>query len=272
MATSVERYRSVFISDVHLGSVGAKAVAVREFLHTVECDHLFLVGDIFDGWVGRGAGKWSQDCNNAVRTLLGHCKHGTQVYYTPGNHDAFMRRMIGSELGKLRIEHSFVHELADGRKLLIEHGDLFDRSCTTYRPVAYAGAWMYEAALHVNHGVNRMRGRQNRGPVDFTTALKKAVKRVAKRKGGFSDHLVQHAIESGCQGVVCGHIHRPQLVTLPSGFLYVNCGDWVEHRTAVVEHLSGRLELVEWNGHEAVSMETTVPLPIETPMIGATVR
>ena len=272
MPLPVERYRSVFISDLHLGSVGAKASAVREFLHSVECEHLFLVGDIVDGWVGRGTAKWSQECNNAVRTVLGQCKHGTQVYYTPGNHDAFMRRMIGSELGNLRVEHSFVHRLADGRDLLIEHGDLFDRSCTTYLPVAFAGAWMYEAALHLNLGVNRIRTRRNRREVDFTTALKKAVKRVAKRKGGFSEHLIQHAADSGCQGIVCGHIHRPQILTTESGMLYVNCGDWVEHRTAVVEHFSGKLELLQWDGERAVSMDVTTPMVHEVALVGATSR
>lgn len=240
------RYRSVFISDLHLGSVGSKATEVRSFLRSFECDHLYLVGDIFDGWVGRGSGKWSQTNSDVVRTILGKSKFGTQVYYTPGNHDSLLRRMNGSELGNIIVDHSFVHRLADGRDLLIEHGDMFDKSCTKYGPVAVTGAWIYEAALYFNNGVNRVRTNRNRKPVDFISVMKRMVKRVAVRRNGFADQLIEHAKSHGCQGVVCGHVHRPEIRELADGFVYVNTGDWVEHCTAVAEDDAGTLTLIDW--------------------------
>ena len=239
-------YRTVFISDIHLGSVGCRSAAVLEFLHSVDCEYLYLVGDIFDGWVGKHEGKWSQECTNVIRAVLGKAKFGTQVFYTPGNHDAGMRRLNGSELGNLIIDHSFVHRTADGRRLLVEHGDLFDRSCTKFRAIAFAGAWAYEAALTLNRGVNVRRKRSQRQPLDFSASLKHAVKRIASRKRGFKSSLADHARASGCDGVVCGHIHRPEIGRSDSGILFVNTGDWVEHQTAVVEDLDGNLQLIEW--------------------------
>jgi len=219
---------------------------VRKFLHAYECEYLYLVGDIFDGWVGKSPLKWDVECANAVRTVLGFGKRGTTVRYTPGNHDAVMRRLNGSELGNLAIDHSFIHRTADGRDLWVEHGDLFDKSCSHFKLFAYAGAWAYEMALHMNAGVNRARSRYQRRPVDFSTALKLTVKRLAQRKKGYADRLADHCAASGCQGIVCGHIHRPEIRTMDNGVLYVNTGDWVEHGTGVVEHLDGRLELVDW--------------------------
>jgi UDP-2,3-diacylglucosamine pyrophosphatase LpxH len=246
------RVRTVFISDLHLGSVGAKPSKVRSFLHAVDTEYLYLVGDVFDGWVGTSPLKWDIECANVVRTVLGLGKRGTIVRYTPGNHDAVMRRLNGSELGNLAIDHSFVHALADGRELWIEHGDLFDKGCTKYRLFAYYAAWAYEMALHMNAGVNRARSRYHRRPVDFCTALKLTVKRVSHRKKGFADRLADHCAASGCDGIVCGHIHRPEIRQMTNGTLYVNTGDWVEHGSAVVEHLDGTLELVDWKQPSAV--------------------
>jgi UDP-2,3-diacylglucosamine pyrophosphatase LpxH len=158
-----------------------------------------------------------------------------------------MRRLNGSDLGNVEIDHSFVHKTADGREFWIEHGDLFDKSVTKYKLVAYLGAWLYEMALHMNAGFNRTRSRYHRRPVDFSTALKLSVKRFLHRKQGFAERLAEHCAVNGCDGIVCGHIHRPEIREMPNGVLYVNTGDWVEHRTAVVEHLDGRLELINWD-------------------------
>lgn len=261
MSENPVRVRTVFISDLHLGSVGGRAVKVRDFLHSHECDYLYLVGDIFDGWVGRSPLKWDVECANVLRTVLGFGKRGTRVFYTPGNHDAVMRRLNGSELGNLNIDHSFVHITVDGRELWVEHGDLFDKGSTKFKFFAYAGAWAYEMALHMNKGVNRARSRYNRRPVDFSTALKLTVKRIAHRKKGFPDRLADHAAASRCAGIVCGHIHRPEIRQMDNGMLYINTGDWVEHATAVVEHLDGRLELIDWMSQTEA---TEVKLPAES--------
>ncbi len=234
-------YRSIFLSDVHLGAVGSKPAAVQDFLYSVDCDHLFLVGDIIDGWVTRER-KWKQEHTNVIRTILGKAKHGTEIRYTPGNHDAFMRRMNGFEFGFIEFAHSFSHRTADGKDLLIVHGDLFDRSCTKYTKIAWLGAWLYEYAQAVNHRVNKKRKRK----VDFASKLKRFTKSLFAPRDHFDEMLIEHAREEGYDGIVCGHVHRPEIRVLEDGFVYVNCGDWVEHKTAVVEYADGTLELIDW--------------------------
>lgn len=262
-------YRTVFISDLHLGSLGSKAGHARDFLRSVECDHLFLVGDIFDGWVGRGKGKWSQTNSDVVRTILGKSKFGTQVYFTPGNHDSSMRRMNGSELGNLVVDHSFVHRLADGREILVEHGDLFDKSCTKYGLAAVIGAWIYEGALYFNHGVNRVRATRSCNPIDFISVLKRAVKRAAVRKNGFAHQISEHAMASGYNGVVCGHIHRPEIREMANGFIYANTGDWVENCTALVEDETGKLFLIDWKAESARLTAANVEEALRKPEVHA---
>lgn len=254
MRGPVAQYRTVFVSDLHLGSAGSKCEDVQRFLWSFESDYLFLVGDIFDGWVGKGQAKWSQGCTNVLRTILGKSKHGCKVCYTPGNHDAFMRRLNGSELGNVLIDHSFIHDLADGRELLVVHGDLFDRSCTTYTPVAWAGAWAYEYMTLLNLKVNRGLTKREYRTIDFSAALKLACKRLIKRGSSFENQLLEAARQQDCQGVACGHVHRPAVRECSDGMLYINTGDWVENRTAVVEHLDGRIELLRW-----VDIEASVP-------------
>lgn len=244
------RYRTVFISDIHLGSAGSKVDAVQRFLASVECDHLYLVGDIIDGWVGTGAKKWNDGCTNVIRTVLAKAKDGCNVYYTPGNHDSFLRRINGSELDNIVLDHAFIHTTADGRDLMIVHGDLFDRSCTKYRPVAWIGAWAYEWVTILNARVNRRREIQERKPVNFAASLKFACKRFIKRGSSYETQLAEHAREYNCAGVVCGHIHRPAIVEMEGGFVYINAGDWVENCTAVVEDMSGQLHLLWWRDLE----------------------
>lgn len=239
----MNRYRSVFVSDFHLGSAGCRVDDIYNFLRSFEAEYLYLVGDIIDGWVGSRDSKWTQGCTNVVRTVLGKSKYDGTVLYTPGNHDSFLRRMNGTEFGNICIDHSFVHRTLDGRRLLVVHGDLFDRSCTRFRHAAYAGAWMYEYLTMFNVHVNKRRTRRERRPIDFSAGLKLQCKRYIKRSGTFEGKLLADAAEQGCSGVICGHIHRPQILQAAGG-LYINTGDWVEHRTAVVEHLDGRIELL----------------------------
>lgn len=253
MTKPVTRYRAVFLSDLHLGSAGCRTEEIQEFLRSFECDHLYLVGDIIDGWVGRSSGRWGSTTTELVRALLEKSnREGCRVYYTPGNHDAFMRRLNGSELGNIIVDHSFVHSMLDGRELLVVHGDLFDRSCTKFMPLAWLGAWMYEFVTILNAHVNRTRVRRERRPIHFAAILKLAAKRIIKRGSSFENQLVEHAVENGCDGVVCGHVHRPALHEREDGKVYVNTGDWVEHCTAAAEELDGRLTLIEWHRTDEV--------------------
>lgn len=261
MSESVQRYRSVFISDLHLGSAGCRVDAIQNFLESFGCEYLYLVGDIIDGWVGRDDGRWGQSSNELLRLLLDKTnRDDCHVYYTPGNHDAFMRRLLGSELGNIVIDHSFVHTTADGKDLLVVHGDLFDRSCTKFMPVAWLGAWLYEFVTILNAHVNRTRARRERRPIHFASMMKLATKRIVKRGSSFENQLVEHAVENGCEGVVCGHVHRPIIKRREDNKLYINTGDWVEHCTAVVETMEGELILIEWNYGGTEAVPTTEPL------------
>lgn len=241
-------FRTVFLSDVHLGAAGCKTDFVQHFLHSVRCENLYLVGDIVDGWVGTREGKWQQEHTNVVRTLLGMSKRGTKVFYTPGNHDAFMRRLNGSEFGNIEVDASFVHTTADGCELLVVHGDAFDSTCTKHPRMAWAGAWLYEWVVMLNISVNRRRTARSRRPIDFCTILKTTVKKLVRRVSSYETVVLEHAVELGYDGVVVGHIHRPT-IERHGDWLYVNCGDWVENCTAVVEHFDGRLELIRWREH-----------------------
>ncbi len=239
-------YRAVFISDIHLGAVASKAGAVQAFLQLMTCDNLYLVGDIIDGWVGRRESKWTQPLNDVLETILAKSQAGTVVRYTPGNHDSVMRRMNGRELGNIHIDHSFEFTTMDGKDFLVVHGDLFDHVCTDYKPLAFIGAWMNEYLAIVNATVNKNRIKKGRKPVDFTSAVKKGVKKWVARKTSYEAAIVEFARESGFDGVVCGHVHRPRIETFEDGFVYINCGDWVEHCTAIAETEAGHLILIEW--------------------------
>lgn len=260
-------YRSVFISDLHLGAVGGKSRAVLHFLDQTQCDHLYLVGDIIDGWVGRKVRKWTPEHMQVVRELLDKANEGCTVRYTPGNHDAFMRRLNGTQWGNVHIAHSFCHTLLDGRDLLVVHGDLFDRTVTRFPMIAFIGAWLHEIISVMNSKVNKQLGEQGKRPIDVASAIKRGVKRFIGRKTNYEATIVQFAKENGFDGVVCGHVHRPTIDTADDGMLYVNTGDWVENCTAVVEHHDGRLEILKLciDLHDSVVLPGTLQREVSTP-------
>lgn len=208
----------------------------------MECENLFLVGDIIDGWVTR-AKRWKQLDSNVIRTILGLAKRGTRICLTPGNHDAFMRRLNGSELGFIEIDDEFIHTTANGKDLVVLHGDFFDPTCRKYSWLAWIGAWAYEYVQITNQKLNKKRkGRR----LDFASPLKRLCKGIFTRRNYYDLLLIEYARQHGLDGVICGHIHRPELRILDDGFIYGNTGDWVEHCTVIVEHFDGQLELINW--------------------------
>ena len=248
------RCRTVFISDLHLGSVSCKAEEVYEFLRTVECEQMYLVGDIIDAWVGRRENKWTRTHTDVLRYLMGRSST-CRMYYTPGNHDAFMRGLNGAEMGNLLIEHSVVHTTADGRNILVVHGDLYDKTVTKYKKMAYMGAWGNEIIGQINKKVNVSRQRRDKQPLNFSAALKRSVKRWIKRKTGYEEEIISDAREGGFDGVLCGHTHKPAMTRLPDGMFYINVGDWTDNCTAVLEDFDGRLFMVSWREHAAMPTE-----------------
>ena len=243
----IRRYRSVWISDLHLGTPGCQAHALLDFLKHVESEHLFLVGDIIDGWQLRRSWYWPQAHNDVIQKLLRKARKGTRVVFIPGNHDEFARRYLGHDFGGIEVVEEFFHETADGRKLWITHGDLFDGviQCATW--LAHVGDSLYGFTLRMNRHLNSLRARLGLPYWSLSKYLKLKVKRAVSYVGDFEAALAREARKRGAHGVVCGHIHHAELRQI-DGILYANDGDWVESLTALVEHADGRLELIDWSG------------------------
>jgi len=240
------RYRTVFISDLHLGTPGCQANALLDFLKSVECDTLFLVGDIIDCWQLRRSWYWPQAHNDVVQKLLRKARKGTRVIFVPGNHDEFARRYVEHNFGGVDVAEDWVHITADGRKLWVTHGDLFDGVIQCARWLAYVGDSLYEFTLRLNRHLNSLRARLGLPYWSLSGYLKLKVKRAVSYVSDFESALAREARKLGADGVVCGHIHHAEMRMI-DGMLYCNDGDWVESMTALVEHDDGRLEILEWS-------------------------
>jgi UDP-2,3-diacylglucosamine pyrophosphatase LpxH len=240
------RFRSVWISDIHLGTPGCQAQALLEFLKRVECDTLFLVGDIIDGWQLRRSWYWPQAHNDVVQKLLRKARKGTRVIFVPGNHDEFARKYLGHSFGGIEVAEDWIHETADGRKLWITHGDYFDAVIQCARWLAIMGDHAYEFMLRLNHYLNSLRARLGLPYWSLSKFLKLKVKRAVAYVNDFEDAVAREARKLGVQGVVCGHIHHAEMRWIDD-VLYCNDGDWVESLTALVEQEDGSLAV--FDGH-----------------------
>jgi UDP-2,3-diacylglucosamine pyrophosphatase LpxH len=239
------RVRTVFISDIHLGTPGCQAHALLDFLRSVECDTLYLVGDIIDGWQLRRNWFWPQAHNDVVQKLLRKARKGTRVIFIPGNHDEFARRYVEHNFGGVDVAEDWLHTTADGRRLWVTHGDLFDGVIQCAKWLAYVGDSLYEFTLRLNRHFNSLRARLGLPYWSLSKYLKLKVKRAVSYVSDFEEALAREARKRGVDGVVCGHIHHAELRDI-DGVLYANDGDWVESLTALVEHPDGRLEILDW--------------------------
>ena len=239
------RVRSVFVSDVHLGSRGCRADQLLEFLRTVEMDYLFLVGDIVDLWSLRRSFYWPQEHNDVLRMILGKAKHGTRVVYVPGNHDEELRDFCGSVFGNLAIRRKYVHETAAGETLLVMHGDEFDTAVKFSPWLARLGSHVYDFTVVLNRGVNALRRRFGFPYWSLANWLKHRVKNAIEYIDSFERAAAHAARRRGVDGIVCGHIHRAAIREI-DGVRYCNDGDWVESCTALVEDMNGHLALWNW--------------------------
>jgi len=241
------RFRTVWISDLHLGTPGCQADALLDFLKEVECDTLFLVGDIIDGWQLRRSWYWPQTHNDVVQKLLRKARKGTRVIFVPGNHDEFARRYVQHNFGGVEVVDEWIHETADGRRLWITHGDLFDGVIQCAKWLAHVGDSLYEFTLKLNRHLNSLRARLGLPYWSLSKYLKQKVKRAVSYVSDFEVAVAREARKRGVHGVVCGHIHHAELRDI-DGILYANDGDWVESLTALVEHADGKLEILDWSG------------------------
>jgi UDP-2,3-diacylglucosamine pyrophosphatase LpxH len=241
----LKRYRTIWISDVHLGTRGCQARLLLDFLKRTECKHLFLVGDIIDGWRLQRSWYWPESHNDVVQEILAKGRKGTEITYIPGNHDEAFRDHVGRDFGSVRVCANATHTLADGRRFLIMHGDEFDLVANHARWLAVAGDYAYRAAIMLNLGFNFARRKLGFPYWSLSAYLKHKVKNAVSFIGDYERALVHEARRQGVQGIVCGHIHHPEIRDM-DGILYCNDGDWVESCTALVEHEDGRLELLRW--------------------------
>ncbi|WP_439587365.1 UDP-2,3-diacylglucosamine diphosphatase [Hydrogenophaga sp.] len=239
------RYRAVFISDLHLGTAGCQAGPLLDFLKHHPSQTLYLVGDIIDGWQLRRRWFWPQAHNDVVQKLLRRSRKGCRVVFVPGNHDEFARQFSGHQFGGIEVVNEAVHTTADGRRLWVVHGDHFDGVIQCAKWLAYLGDNAYELSLRLNRHINSLRVRMGLPYWSLSQYLKHKVKSALNYVTDFERAVAAEARQRGYQGVVCGHIHRPEMRMI-DGTLYCNDGDWVESLSALVEHFDGRLELVHW--------------------------
>lgn len=240
------RYRTVFISDVHLGTAGCQADALMDFLKHHPSHRLYLVGDIVDGWQLRRRWHWPQAHNDLVQKVLRAVRKGCTAIYVPGNHDEFARAFAGHAFGGIEIRDEAVHITADGRRYWVIHGDLFDAVVQCERWLAIVGDNLYELTLRLNRHLNRIRARLGLPYWSLSAFLKHKVKRALNYVMQFEEAVAQETRRRGHDGVICGHIHRAEIRPI-GDVVYCNTGDWVESLTALVEHFDGRLELVHWS-------------------------
>lgn len=246
---SPTHFRSIFISDLHLGTPGCQADALLHFLKTYTCDNLYLVGDIVDGWQLRRKWYWPQSHNDVIQKLLRKARKGCRVVFVPGNHDEFGRHFLDHSFGGIEILEEAVHVTADGKKLWVIHGDYFDGVIQCAKWLAYVGDNLYEFTLKLNRYLNHLRARMGMPYWSLSAYLKLKVKKAVNFISDFEVAVANEARKLGYQGVVCGHIHQAEIRNI-DGILYCNDGDWVESCSALVEHADGRLEILKFNPNE----------------------
>jgi UDP-2,3-diacylglucosamine pyrophosphatase LpxH len=249
------RYRTIWISDIHLGTRGCKADFLLDFLRHTESDTLFLVGDIIDLWRMKRSWYWPQAHNDVVQKLLRRARKGTRVVFVPGNHDEMFRDFVDHHFGGIEVATDAVHVLADNRRLLVLHGDSFDTVVRYARWLAVLGDSAYESALVLNRWLNVARRRMGYPYWSLSAWLKHRVKNAVEYIGRFEEAVADEARHRGVDGVVCGHIHKAEIRDI-GGVTYCNDGDWVESCTALVEHADGRLEILRWAEIRALSFLT----------------
>ena len=250
------KYNAIWISDLHLGSKHSQADLLLSFLHNHECRHLYLVGDIIDGWELRRRWLWSSDANTVIQKILRMNRKQTQVTYVFGNHDEFMEQFLGLNLGGVRLVERAIHEGLDGRRYLVLHGHQLDGLVLFNRLLERVGARLYDWILEFNLHFNRLRRRMGFGYWSVAAYLKFQAKGAVRYVTQYEEAMVRLARQAGVEGVICGHIHRAEIRTV-QGFEYLNCGDWVESCTALAEDFEGNIHLLRLDD----SKQTTIGDP-----------
>ena len=239
------RYRTIWLSDAHLGWRASEAGKLLDFLKHHDAEHWYLVGDMVDGWMLKRSWHWPQSHNDVVQKLLRKVRKGARVDYIPGNHDEFLRDFVGLQFGGITVHRDAMHPTADGRKLWVLHGDEFD-SIVHYAPwLAFLGNNGYDAMIMIGRRLNALRRWLGRPEWSLSAYVKQRVKNIVKFVTNYEQALMHEARKRDADGVICGHIHKAEIRT-SAGLAYCNTGDWVESCTALVEHFDGRLDIIHW--------------------------
>jgi UDP-2,3-diacylglucosamine pyrophosphatase LpxH len=239
------RVRTLFLSDIHLGSKGCQADQLLDFLRYYDANTIYLVGDIVDGWQLKSGWYWPQSHNDVVQKLLRKARKGARMIYIPGNHDEFLRDYYGTHFGGFEVVEDAIHVAADGTPYLVIHGDMFDIVIRHARWLALLGDKAYDFAIWINTYFNALRRSLGFTYWSLSQWAKLKIKNAVNFIGAFESALAGEARRRGVKGVICGHIHHA-VVRRQGGFSYINCGDWIESCTAVLEHFDGSFELIKW--------------------------
>ncbi|MXO88630.1 UDP-2,3-diacylglucosamine diphosphatase [Alteraurantiacibacter aestuarii] len=238
-------FRTIWISDIHLGTKGCNAELLIDFLDNVDSETMYLVGDIIDGWRLKKKFYWPSTHNDIVWRILKRAKRGTRIVYIPGNHDEMFRQFSGLSFGGVEIRRAAFHDTADGRRLLVLHGDEFDTIMLAHRWLAFVGDALYHLMMGLNVWVNAVRQKLDLPYWSLSKMAKHKVKNAVEFISHFEEVVARAAAQRGVDGVVCGHIHTAEFRQFDK-VEYWNDGDWVEGCNALVEHADGRMEILHW--------------------------
>jgi len=246
VAAKKSHYRAVWISDVHLGTKHAQVGKLLDFLRDTECDHLYIVGDFIDGWQLRRKWYWADEYNVLIQKLLRKNRKQTRVTFIIGNHDEFLEKFFGISFGSVQLVERVEHVAADGKRYLVIHGHQFDGLAHFNRLLDRVGSALYDRILDLNAWINRIRRTFGFGYWSFASYIKLKAKAAVKYVTDYEHAMIQFARKNGMAGVICGHIHRPEIRPV-DGVVYMNCGDWVENCTALVEESDGTIKLLHFH-------------------------
>ena len=240
------RVRSLFLSDIHLGSRACRATQLLSFIRDYDPDFVFLIGDIVDFWAMSRGVYWPAAHNTVVQKILRKARHRSRVFLIPGNHDEALREYVGASFGDIKVVTDYVHTAADGKRYILLHGDEYDQVTHYHRWVSVLGDASYNALVHLNRLLSLVRRKLGvSGHWSLADCAKRNVLRAVSFISDFENSVVHNVKRLGLDGVICGHIHTPAIKRI-DGITYMNCGDWVDSCTGIVEHYDGRMELVRW--------------------------
>ena len=255
-------YRSIWISDFHLGTRGCQSELLLEFIKHTQSEKLYLVGDIIDGWALKNTWHWPQSHNDVVQKILRKARHGTEVFYISGNHDEVMRGFAPVNFGGVSILNQVIHETVDKKKYLVVHGDQFDGIIQCAKWLAMLGSITYDFLIYFNRYINFFRKKLGYEYWSLSNYLKFTVKNAVKFVSEYEKLVCNYAKQFKVEGIICGHIHHANMQSM-NGIHYINDGDWVESCTALVEHFDGKLELINWTEKRKELFNETIDQNLE---------